>query len=171
MTSSPTAVFWKRCMYTALFAGCGLGALPGAAQAEVPEPLAVPDALHGLWVSDDADGRAQCTGYRALADSWESGGSAMVGMLVVTPTYMQTFAEYGEGNFYQIQQLSPLQSDRWKITAWVGIDELPEPGEAARVEMQLQRQGKRLSVEISGRDYHHATGWRHCTSQLPGDPA
>lgn len=169
MRSSATAVFWKRWMGTALFAGCGLGMAHAAAQ--VPEPVAVPESLHGLWVSDDRDGQAQCDHYRALTDPWENEGSAMVGMLVVRSDYLHEFSEYGEGTFYQFQQLGQHSPGRWQASAWIGIDQLPEPGEAPPVELRLQLDGKQLRVETSGRDYRDVKRWRYCTHHLPGDPA
>jgi hypothetical protein len=151
----------------ALFAGGAMGMAHAAAQ--LPGPPAVPAPLHGLWVSDDPEGQAQCDRYRVLADPWEHAGSAMVGMLLVRPGYLHEFSEYGEGTFYQLQQLRLRAPGRWQATAWLGIDQLPEPGDASPVDLRFLLEGKRLTVETDGRDYRDVKRWRYCTARLPGD--
>lgn len=170
MTSSTAAVFQKKCIKAARFACCGVALLQGVAHAEVLEPVAVPEVLQGVWAGDDHDGRAQCERYRALADPWQGDGSAMVGMLMVTPTAMQKFSEYGEGDFYQFQTLDQQGAGRWQGRAWIGIDVLPDPGEDPSVELRLQLEGKRLSVESAGDGYREMKRWWRCSRQLPGDP-
>lgn len=116
------------------------GAATGvAAKADHPSTN-LPAELAGVWSSDDADGRAQCDRYRALpADVGESdeGSTSLIGSVVITPSMIHRYSEYGEGNFYAVRGVESLGAGIWKVTVQLGIDAMPSAED--RSEMETHR--------------------------------
>lgn len=106
-------------------------AVSNPADAKAMSKPAYPPAIHGIWFADDADGRGSCKAY--LAAYRKQDGTArdfLVGAEVIGPNIWHSYAEYGEGNFYEIHRLTTLGPGSWRVAAFTGIDGLPEHGEA-----------------------------------------
>jgi hypothetical protein len=116
-----------------------------AAKVESPA-VTLPTELIGVWSSDDADGRAQCDRYRALpADVSESDdGTSLIGSVVITPSMIHQYSEYGEGNFYAVRGVETLGVGIRKVVVQLGIDAIPTAEDRSRIEThRLEvRQGK-----------------------------
>ena len=106
-----------------------VGASPAATVTD-----ALPVQLHGVWMTDDAEGRGQCQRYRAVptppADP-DQLPYAMLGSLVVTPGLLHEYAEYGEGNFYQVRSVHLQGPGVWRVEAAFGADTLPSDDDPA----------------------------------------
>lgn len=121
-----------------------------AVQADAASPDALPAAMLGMWYQDNAEGRASCAAYRALpsdlklkpgedpVEAWYT----MLGAMVVTPRLLHDYAEYGEGNFYNLVEASPTGNNAWTLQVRVGIDgpaEEEQPSETVRVRLEGSR--------------------------------
>lgn len=118
------------------------------ADAKSKSKLAYPPAIRGIWFADDAEGRDSCKAY--LAAYRKLDGTArdfLVGAEVIGPEIWHSYAEYGEGNFYEIHRLTALSPGSWRVAAFTGIDGLPETGEARTDSFRIAlKQGKLTRV-------------------------
>lgn len=116
----------------------------------------LPAELLGVWHADDEEGRAACARYRALPatlpeETFDVGDvphwATMVGAMVVTPRLMHSYAEYGEGNFYEIVKVSSTGTNAWMLKARVGIDVIPDADDALVTETILVKlEGDRMRL-------------------------
>lgn len=134
--------------------------------------VALPREALGVWSTDDAEGRRRCETYRSLPatlpdDAHDAASAALVGSLVITPTLVHAYSEYGEGDFHAPHRVRRLGPDRWKVESVVGVDAMPsaaadsaEGDRPFRTTHVLRLAGSRLS-------------WRESTSSdhRPSDPA
>lgn len=108
----------------------------------------LPTELIGVWSRDDAGGRAQCDRYRALpadAGGSDEGSISLIGSLVITPTMIHEYSEYGEGNFNAVKAIESLRDgSSWRVKVQVGIDTIPVDEDRSEMDpyrLELQ-QGK-----------------------------
>ncbi len=110
----------------------GLLMLCGAASAQTKDARqqvlpAMPDALIGVWHSNDRDGRLDCEAYRkiesASAITEETGG--LIGGLMITSHLVHAYSDYGEGDFYLVKRIVGLGNQQWEVEALVGVDSMP----------------------------------------------
>ena len=113
----------------------GLLLLCGGASAQTKDARqqvlpVMPDALIGVWHSNDRDGRLDCEAYRKI----ESAGditeetSGLVGGLMITSHLVHAYSDYGEGNFYLVKRVVGLGNQQWEVDTLVGIDSMPSKG-------------------------------------------
>ena len=113
----------------------GLLLLCGGASAQTEDARqqflpVMPDALIGVWHSNDRDGRADCEAYRkieSVGDITEE-TSGLVGGLMITSHLVHAYSDYGEGNFYLVKRVVGLGNQQWEVDALVGIDSMPSEG-------------------------------------------
>lgn len=118
----------------AMFAGmlllCGTTAEARAKDAWQQASPAMPDALLGVWHSNNHSGRLSCEAYKkigsASAITEETGG--LVGSLMITRHLVHAYSDYGEGDFYVIKRVVQLGDQQWKVDALVGTDSIPSDG-------------------------------------------
>lgn len=104
-----------------------------------------PDAVQGVWMADDADGRAQCERYRAVAGvEGDDRINQLVGAEVVSPQAWHSFAEYGEGNFYFIRDTAKIGPQAWRFTAAVGIDTAVDDGDLSQATFRARIEGRQM---------------------------
>jgi hypothetical protein len=140
------------------------------AQAAAPDSkrqfVTVPAELIGVWSSDDADGRAQCNRYRALpADIGESdeGWVSLVGSIVITPSLIHQYSEYGEGNFYAVRGIEALGGGNWRVAVQVGIDTMPtDEGQPDTNTYRLKLKQARLRWESEAPAGAYASAYFRC---------
>ena len=113
----------------------GLLLLCGGASAQTEDARqqflpVMPDALIGVWHSNDRDGRADCEAYRkieSVGDITEE-TSGLVGGLMITSHLVHAYSDYGEGDFYLVKRVVGLGNQQWEVDALVGIDSIPSEG-------------------------------------------
>lgn len=115
----------------------------------------LPEALAGVWYSDDAEGASSCRRYRALSSAekgHDEAVAALVGSLVVTPDLIHVFAEYGEGDFLVVERSEPDGGDAWRVTTRLGIDAMPDGQSVEDREIsRLSLRGGKLTWESLAR--------------------
>lgn len=130
------------------------------------QSLTLPAQLIGVWSSDDADGRAQCDRYRALpADigGSDDGWISLIGSVVITPSMIHQYSEYGEGNFYAVRGIETLGVGGWKVVVQVGIDTIPADEDQSDTDTyRLKLQQERLSLEPEAPAEDHASVYFRC---------
>lgn len=96
-----------------------------SADVPVSRPDELPKALRGVWYPDDATGHAQCERYLGASPQvGDEESIAMIGSLVVTPSLVHEYADYGEGTFFAVRTIN-RNGDAWKLEVAVGIDTIP----------------------------------------------
>lgn len=108
--------------------------LPAAAPAPIKNAKTLPATLVGVWHSDDADGRSQCSAYKKSGGRGSDGepDGSLVGAAVIREDLIHAYAEYGEGNMYAVKTVKETASGQWRVDAMLGIDGEPsaeEPGQ------------------------------------------
>lgn len=98
----------------------------------------MPAALHGAWYSDDSEGAAACRAHRRGEES------AIAGQLLIQRVHFNEFAEYGEGNGYQVQAVQALGSETWRVTSALSLD--AEESGPDPVATEFRWMGQRLGV-------------------------
>ncbi|MBN8500063.1 MAG: hypothetical protein J0M19_02800 [Sphingomonadales bacterium] len=138
-----------------------------------PNP-AMPPQVRGIWMDDNAQGRRQCQSY--LAAMRKDGGDAsgpLVGAEVITARSLHSYAEYGEGNFYEPRRIAALGKQKWRVDAALGLDGMPEDGEAGRATFTLSIEGGKLLVRMESINAKPASGsavqrYFRCAAVPPG---
>ena len=122
---------WILIVCAAHSAGCAhAGASPAnwsVASADTPRSRSdeLPETLRGVWYRDDPTGHAQCERYRSASPQVTDEESvAMIGSLVITPSLVHEYADYGEGTFFAVRAVN-RSGDAWQIEATVGTDTIP----------------------------------------------
>lgn len=122
-------------------------------------PAELPTAVHGVWHRLDEAGRAQCERYLALPEDiseTDEGWISMLGSVVITPTLIHEYAEYGEGNFNLVHAITDQGDGSWLVTVNVGIDFIPAADDTSGLDTyQLNLQQQELRWEprrFLGRD-------------------
>ncbi|QIG54546.1 hypothetical protein G6N82_10620 [Altererythrobacter sp. BO-6] len=102
--------------------------LPVSAVSARETPAAFPRQVQGIWYSDDAEGRARCKAFLGglAADDGEA-YNFLVGAEVIRAGMWHSYAEYGEGNFYEIRTLGKIGKRSWRVSTLTGIDTMPDP--------------------------------------------
>lgn len=131
--------------YTALSL-CLVVAAPAAAKFS-----SLPKVLQGVWMADDAVGRAQCDAYQAvLGQGLETARNHLVGAEVISRKIVHSYAEYGEGNFYQPTEIRNAGQKSWTLKTRVGFDQMPGGDHIGSAEFKLSlRAGKLVWENIS----------------------
>lgn len=153
--------------------GCARDARPPTPAASPSTPpdsqsqqVALPTALRGVWYRDDAVGRAQCDRYRALPEDigeTDEGWISMIGSIVITPTLIHEYSEYGEGNFNVVKEIANLGDGSWQVKVHVGIDSMPDDDSDLEVEAYLlELQQEQLSWEPYRTNGEHAPSYFRC---------
>lgn len=87
----------------------------------------------------------------------------MVGSIVITPTLIHEYSEYGEGNFNAVKEIASLGDGFWRVKVHVGIDSMPTDDADLEVETYLlELQQERLSWEPHGSNGEHASSYFRC---------
>jgi hypothetical protein len=140
-----------------------------AAQADSTPPH-FPLVLHGLWFDDNSKGRAQCRAFKKAANADDDEVSRLlVGGKLIGKSMIHDYAEYGEGNFYELRALEKTSRDSWRIAVAIGIDTLPEPSQLADDIFTMQLVSGRLTIRTRPHLLDLADSWkvdyrlRHCT--------
>lgn len=109
----------------------------------------LPASIQGIWLSDDAEGRAQCKSFlAAMSADNEDAYDKLVGALVIGDTVLHAYAEYGEGDFYQPKRIKKLGKKGWRISAAVGIDGSPEGENIGTSEFDLSLDAGKLQWDM-----------------------
>lgn len=100
----------------------------------------IPKKLRGIWSDNDADGKLKCEQYRLAIrhdrkDEGDELSNSLVGSLVITRHMIHAYAEYGEGDFYLIKNVTPTGRDEWKIDSHVYVDTFPSEEDEGDEEM------------------------------------
>jgi hypothetical protein len=111
----------------------------------------MPKPLLGIWMTDDAKGRAQCDAYQAaLGKGLETAQNHLVGAEVISRKVVHSYAEYGEGNFYQPTSLRSIGKQAWQLKTRVGFDAMPGGEHTGSAEFTLTlRAGKLVWVNLT----------------------
>ena len=147
---------------------CAIGVATAVAGAPAPVNAALPAALVGAWVSDDADGAQQCRSYRDTSAPLANDGVGLIGMLLISPGQMHRVAEMMEGDFYTPTSVESPRADQWAVTAIEQFDG-PLDGQDANqvtVHLVLQDEVLWLSVDADQPGADHQV-WRRCSRKLP----
>lgn len=108
---------------------------------------AYPQQLHGIWFDDDSAGFAQCRAYLEADKSDQDELSRhLVGAMVISRSMMHAYAEYGEGNFYELRKLEKQSRNSWRARVAVGIDTMPENSQPADKTFTLHIRGSKLTI-------------------------
>ncbi|RDV06013.1 hypothetical protein DXH95_00735 [Sphingorhabdus pulchriflava] len=120
----------------------------------------LPNAVQGIWMTDDGEGRAQCKAYLAAmqADN-EDAYMQLVGAEVISANMLHSYAEYGEGNFYQPKRIEKLGKQVWRITAAVGIDGSPEGQDSGTAKFKLSLIRSKLKWDMESFDGKPVDSW------------
>ncbi len=116
----------------------------------------MPKSLQGVWHESSQHGRDQCERYRRLGPGEQPVDEAsdpLVGALVIHDRIVHAYSEYGEGNFFSIQNVQQLSTGRWRVRSRVYIDTMPSDDEhgTESVDLLLLHGGKLRWTE-EGRD-------------------
>lgn len=109
------------------------------------QPATLPTELLGVWSKDDPYGRAQCDRYRTLPEDIgesDEGWISLIGSLVITPSLIHAFSEYGEGDFHVVKEIESEGHGLWAVNVQVGIDYMPTDDTQLEVDtyrMRLQQ--------------------------------
>lgn len=127
--------------------------------------LSPPAELRGVWF--DADhAHVYCPRLLAAGDPWEHDGRLLVGALWIDDQVLHQWAEYGEGNIYQVVRSVQVAPTQWQLEAAMGMDTRPD----------LERDGSFglwLSLVDGVLVWHeqtlrpHTRAWRRCSDLLP----
>jgi hypothetical protein len=97
-----------------------------SSSAKMPKPLL------GVWHENTEEGRRQCERYRYLGQQRgpiDEAPDPLVGAVVITDQMVHTYAEYGEGDFFSIQDVKRLSRGEWRVRSFVYIDTMPADDE------------------------------------------
>ena len=111
----------------------------------------LPKDLQGVWMTDDAAGRAQCDSFKtALGQGLEPALNHLVGAEIVSRKVVHSYAEYGEGNFYQPTAIRSAGKQSWTLKTRVGFDQMPGGEHDGSAEFKLTlRAGKLVWVNLT----------------------
>lgn len=111
----------------------------------------MPKPLLGIWMTDDAKGRTQCEAYQAaLGKGLDVASEQLVGAEIISRKLVHSYAEYGEGNFYQPTSLRSTGKQAWRLKTRVGFDQTPGGEHTGSAEFTLSlRAGKLVWVNLS----------------------
>ncbi len=111
----------------------------------------MPKPLLGIWVTDDAKGRTQCEAYQvALGQGLDVARDQLVGAEIISRKLVHSYAEYGEGNFYQPTAIRSDSKQSWTLKTRVGFDQVPGGEHTGSAEFSLSlRAGKLVWVNLS----------------------
>lgn len=136
-------------------------AAASAAAAWLPPPA----ELHGVWFdADHAD--VYCPRLLAASDPWEHDGSLLIGALWVDDQVLHQWAEYGEGNIYQVVRSSQVAPTQWQLDVSVGIDTWPDLEQDGSFRLWLSLADGVL-VWHEQTLQAHTRAWRRCRDLLP----
>ncbi len=88
----------------------------------------MPKSLQGVWHENSQHGRDQCERYRRLGPDKQPVDEAsdpLVGALVINDRIVHAYSEYGEGDFFSIQNVQKLSPGQWRVRSRVYIDTMP----------------------------------------------
>jgi hypothetical protein len=126
MTIKRLTIFYCLVLSTALLTACV--ARPIVANAAGSSPAKMPKPLLGVWHENSVEGRRQCERYRRLGPKQQPVDEAadpLVGAVVITDQMVHTYSEYGEGDFFSIQNVQLLSRGEWRVRSLVYIDTMP----------------------------------------------
>jgi hypothetical protein len=120
-----------------------VGILATPAAAKFPS---MPKALQGIWFADNVDGRASCATYTAALKSGglDAARNHLVGAEVISRKIVHSYAEYGEGNFYQPTSIRNRGKKAWTLKTRVGFDQMPGGEHTGSAEFKLSLRGEKL---------------------------
>lgn len=82
-----------------------------------------PSEIQGIWMTDDGEGQVQCRNYRAAERSGDVDATEyLVGSEVIRSARWHSYAEYGEGNSYEVASVQAMSAERWRMKANTYID-------------------------------------------------
>lgn len=143
------SAYWSR-LKTALLPHAALflvGALAVPAAAAGTKTPPYPPALHGVWFNDDREGNAQCRAYNKAGYANDDELSLLlVGAVLISGSMMHDYAEYGEGNFYELRAIEKTGSNSWRIAVAIGIDTSPEASQLADDTFTMQLIRGKLTI-------------------------
>lgn len=133
----------------ALFLFCGCVSTHAKSGEGKEASSTMPDALLGVWHRNDDEGRKSCDSYKAVSsvnDITEE-SNALMGGLIIIEDMVHAYAEYGEGDFYAVKNVSNLGRNSWKVDALVYTDTMPtEGGYAVKSTLNFVIESELLSV-------------------------
>jgi hypothetical protein len=116
-----------------------------ASTASQPSIHVFPRDLHGIWFSDESDGRTQCRAFlKASKSNDDPAFDLLVGSELIRGDLWHSVAEYGEGSFYKLRQLTKIGVQNWQVEADVGIDSHPDPLENQRANFEVKIANRKL---------------------------
>jgi len=128
---------------TALHLALLLGVASTPAAAKFPS---MPKELLGVWFPDNAEGRNSCAAYTAAFQTGglEAARDHLVGAEVISRKVIHSYAEYGEGNFYQPTSIRNRGKKAWALKTRVGFDQMPGGEHTGSAEFKLSLRGEKL---------------------------
>ena len=100
-------------------------------------PSTSPVEIQGIWMADDEVGKGQCRKYLAAQNMNDVDATEyLVGSEVIRATRWHSYAEYGEGNSYEIKRVQPVDGTQWRLTSMAYIDN--EVGELAIFRVDIE---------------------------------
>jgi hypothetical protein len=87
--------------------------------------LMMPKQLQGVWHQNSPEGRRQCERYRRPGPGEkpiDEASDPLVGAVVITDRIVHAYAEYGEGDFFTVQDVERLSPGEWSVRSRVSID-------------------------------------------------
>lgn len=104
-----------------------------------------PKAIQGIWMTDDDEGQAQCRSYRsALQSDGVDASDFLVGAEVIRDTIWQSYAEYGEGDSYEITRVEKIGSHKWRFTATTYVDSVADAAGNQQARFRASLHGQKL---------------------------
>jgi hypothetical protein len=120
-----------------------------------------PLALHGVWFDDSSKGTAKCRAYKKAGKADDDELSRLlVGAVLIRKSMIHDYAEYGEGNFYELRTLEKTGRDSWRIAVAVGIDTSPETSQPADDTFTMQLVRGRLTIRTKPHLLDLADSWK-----------
>jgi hypothetical protein len=147
---------------TAAFIPCAF-----ASQADArPFTWTYPSETHGIWFDANPSGREQCRAYKkANKANKDEISSHLVGSVVISSRLIHYYAEYGEGDFYEIESSAEKTGRQggWRMLAYVGIDERPDRSNVQEVIVVMKLSRRKLHLRYELVDGPNIQGGAHQT--------
>ncbi len=117
---------------SALLLSLSMSATPAIAKIGTPQ---MPKAIQGTWYPISSEGKKQCAAYRQQQNI-----TNRILALVITPTDAKSFAEYGEYTGYELQKVTSLSRQSWKLSMKLLIEgDDPEAMKMLNIRARLEQ--------------------------------
>jgi hypothetical protein len=119
-----------------------------------------PKAIQGIWMSDDSEGQTQCRRYLAALKMDDADASEyLVGAEIINSTRWHSYAEYGEGNSYEILSLTKLNGPKWRFSARVFVDGAPDSEDSPPMISTVKLDQRKLTWQLESLGGQPVDSW------------